>query len=158
MFYQLLSSFWEWIGCSEIEYSKKQHPDLEEYMYPQWTELLECAKLEIMKCNTEKQSVDAVLDVLALDNEREELLDYIEENASDDYIDILCKLGLSHKQSNSRWQIAELLGRRDIKKNDLMLSFLLKDHDYYVRKRALNVLTRTGKSVCLVSRNYSMVR
>lgn len=49
---------------------------------------------------------------MALDNESESVLDYFEDNSSEEQLQKIIEQGVSHLYSNARWQISELLYRR----------------------------------------------
>lgn len=138
MLHELLLQFWKWKGITPKEYAMGEFDDFEEYMYPLWGELMyETEKLINMeKCDN--QTMDQILTVLALDNEREDLLDYIEEYGSDFFIEKIALYGQHHMQPEARWQIAEILKRRKIKCAEEVLETLLNDPILYVAKRAYN--------------------
>jgi hypothetical protein len=79
------------------------------------------------------------LTAMAIDAEDEDILSACKEYAEDDFIYAIVSYGISHPQSEARWQMAELL-RRQIKQQDFFLQQLLSDPDAYVRKRTHNVM------------------
>ena len=135
----LLSEFWKWANVSFDEYRtdetvfyKKYHLVIEEFSFPKWNELLQAAKEQI----SEGSCSEDVFTVLALDNEREELLDFIEENTTDSQLEALARNAISFPLWNARWQIAEILKRRDTSFSNEYLLLYQKDPVEYVRRRA----------------------
>ncbi len=135
-----LNSFWSWFGLDSYQYiNKRSGNPKEEFMYPYWDRMLEKAKEAIRSNSTDIALLNNILMVLALDNEREELLDYLSSyDVSQSFCVKLIEAGLSHPQPNARWQIAVLARRR--LKNDALpyLNVLMNDVDCYVRKRTQN--------------------
>lgn len=76
---------------------------------------------------------------MALDNENEDILDYIVENAGDEYVEVLIQSGVYSPFFHTRWQIAEVLGRRHPTNWADFLEALSKDSNAYVSKRARNI-------------------
>lgn len=117
-----------------------QRQDFEEYMFPNWGELVDEA-IHLLNFEIEdKQIVDDILTVMALDNECEDVLTYASDHCSDAYIEYLIERGTYHPQHHTRWQIAELIARRNPKNGKNALLQLKDDANAYVRKRASNTL------------------
>lgn len=138
----LLASFWEWIQMTPQLYAieSMRQPDLEEYMFPLWDEMY-YKTVELIDSNTmDKDAMDFILTAMALDNETEDILNYITENASTPFISGLISLGVDHMQPNARWQCAELIRRRKPPNGDIVLKQLLLDSVEYVVKRAKNAI------------------
>lgn|SRR5690554_1623112 len=55
---------------------------------------------------------------------------------------LLLGIGIHFPLSNTRWQIAELIGRKKEKDWDIYLLLLINDSDKYVQRRALISLAR----------------
>lgn len=142
----LLYEFWNWLGMSPSHYAEitkndsGYKNDLEEYMFPQWAELMDKAESIINEGLTDEDSLEFILISMAIDNEEENILDYISRNGNEKFIIALVNKGIRYYQSHSRWQIAELLGRRHLKGWKSFLQILINDSDLYVSKRAQNIL------------------
>lgn len=152
-----LNNFWMWANQTPHEYAKngwmlKQ----EEWEYPNWDMLIKLT-IEAIKavCNGEKtkELIDCILEVMALDNEDEQILDECEEKLTFNDLLYLVQIAILHIQREARWQIAELLGR--YKNNDTteFLRRLIGDDDKYVQRRALLSLTKVNicqaEEICL---------
>lgn len=139
MLKKLLSEFWDWAQISFEEYCAdescfytKYRWEVEEFHFPKWDELLHCTEQQILEnCINED-----VLTVLALDNEREEILDFIADSATDFQIEELAKKALSFPLWNARWQVAEILKRRDTSFSEKYLRLYQNDPVEGVRCRA----------------------
>lgn len=141
----LITEFWQWLGMSKEKYIfKMENPqnssiDFEEYMFPKWSALLDEARENIREERLEPESLEKVLTVMALDNETEDVLDFIVENASDNYIEKFVQYGVLSILYHARWQIAEILGRRQPRNWENLIDELVKDENAYVSKRAANI-------------------
>lgn len=80
--------------------------------------------------------VDDILYVLAMDNETEDILDFIVKYCNDNQLYIIISSGYTYRLSEVRWQIAEIIKRRYSKKYEKYLEYLKHDKDSYVKKRA----------------------
>lgn len=80
--------------------------------------------------------VDDILYVLAMDNENEDILDFIVEYCNDEQIYIIISCGYICHFFEARWQIAEIIKRRYSIKYERYLEYLKNDENSYVRKRA----------------------
>ncbi len=78
--------------------------------------------------------------MMALDDETEDVLDYLTAQGSPLLIVSLTYIGLHSIFPQARWQCAELIGRRSIPDRVALLRQYAKDRDAYVAKRAGNVL------------------
>ena len=134
-----LDEFWNWIGLSPKEYADLENKKgINEFHYPNFTELQESAYEQVLLSN--EDAVDDILSALAIDNESENVLDYIIENASNEFVELIVQEGLYHIQREARWQIAELIYRRRPNNSLSALITLSSDKDSYVRKRAKNTI------------------
>ena len=140
----LLCEFWAWLRMTPEAYAQACGEDLEEYMFPQWEPLLRAAAQAVLCSPAEAHRLDEALVVLALDHEREELLDELDAAAPDASVLALAERARRCPQPNARWQIAELLGRRRLSAARKILAALQQDPDPYVRKRAENAAERWG--------------
>ena len=86
-----------------------------------------------------------ILTVMALDNETEDVLDYLVQHCPESKAKILVDVGMHHLLPNARWQLAEFLYRRRVDDFTTFLQRLSQDEDAYVRKRANNCLTYLQK-------------
>lgn len=84
--------------------------------------------------------MDCLLTMMALDDETEDVLDYLTAQGSPLLIVSLTYIGLHSIFPQARWQCAELIGRRSIPDRVALLRQYAKDRDAYVAKRAGNVL------------------
>ena len=135
-----LNGFWKWAKMTEDKYALyecKEKP-IEEYFYPNWEKLLTCAKEALINAKDDSNLLYA-LTVLGLDNEPEHLLDFCKTLTIQRKI-YIAKFGLNHLFSETRWQIAELLGTVNSEESMTLLNQLLQDANWYVRKRASNSL------------------
>lgn len=133
----IIGKFWKWINLSPQEYAQKSmQTDLEEYMFPDWDNLITKAERIIQKPYSNNEVVDMILTVIALDNENEDVLDFISSNGSNDFVNTIIERCIIHLQPHARWQCAELIRRRKPKNGQRILIKLLSDSDEYVRKRA----------------------
>ena len=139
----LLKQFWKWLPVSYEEYSKKGitqiHGNYEDN-FPKINELIEHGKKIVDDNLTSDNDIDDLLTIMGIDNEAEEIMEYIEENSSDEQINRLIYIGINHPLYNARWQVAELLYRRKPQRYAEFLKILSSDSNMYVRKRAMNCL------------------
>lgn len=142
MLRELIYDFWTWAGISPETYaSGLMIQPIDEYMYPRWDELISATNAAINRQIIESQTIDDILTVMALDNENEDVLDYLSTcNTSEVFIQTLESAGILHMQHHARWQIAVLLSRRKSPSSQEMLNILAHDDNAYVRKRACNSL------------------
>lgn len=108
----ILNGFWEWAGISPEYYANESTECLNgspEYYYPQFDQLIEYAQNIIRHDSMSKENVDDLLTIMALDNEAEDVLDYLSSHASQEQIERIAFCGKNHIQPNARWQIAELV-------------------------------------------------
>ena len=110
-----LLDFWNWSGLTPEKYAKDGMPaGLSEFEYPMFDRLLNVTKQLIHKPrNTRKELMD-ILTVMALDNETEDVLDYLVQHCPESKAKILVDVGMHHPLPNARWQLAEFLYRRRV--------------------------------------------
>jgi len=135
MKYAILNEFWKWAGITPQRYAADK-PQLEEYMFPEWSRLIALAVEFIDSRDCSDAALDFVLTVMALDNETEDILDHVADNADDSYTEALIRKGVHHPMYGARWQTAELISRRSPADSRVLLSMLLSDSDEYVVRRA----------------------
>lgn len=143
----LLEDFWIWANTTPRDYAEKGLDllgDKPEFYFPFFDELLDYARRIIEKDFPTDQEIDDVITIMALDNENEEVLSYIEEFSSPAFLKSLIEKGLYHLQPEARWQIAELLYRRKPDDFKEYLKHLSIDSNDYVMKRAKNCLRYLG--------------
>lgn len=134
-----ISGFWEWANISPAQYA--QHGlSREEGDYPHFKELTDYAERIINSDQYTAQEIEEVLLIMALDNEDEDILDYLTAHCSEDKLEQVVMQGMMSIQPNARWQIAELIYRRTPAHFKEYLLMLSQDPDSYVRKRANNLL------------------
>ncbi|MGM9681158.1 MAG: hypothetical protein ACI3XR_06595 [Eubacteriales bacterium] len=137
---ELLKDFWEWANLSPEQYAQQNSNLIDEFYYPQFDELLNYAKSIIDKEVCSRQEIEDVLMIMAIDNETEDVLDYLAVHCDDKKLEQYVNLGVSNIQPNVRWQIGELLYRRRPLNYLEYLRQLSKDEDAYVSKRTQNLL------------------
>lgn len=133
----LLYEFWAWMGMSRHEYAHKAvFTEFEEYMFPKWPILME-ETLHAISCE-DICAIPDILEVMALDNEAEHILDFLCENASHNFLNIIYGYLPSCIFHHARWQGAALIQRIPTATGLEVLKILLSDESAYVRKRAQN--------------------
>ena len=138
-----LKDFWEWSKTtpeSYAEYGFDKNIGVFEDDFPFFDELCKYARKTVDDNITEEPLLYELLEILALDNESEGILEYIEENGSQEQVDKIISLGKIHKFYHTRWQIAELIFRRQPDNAIEQLFYFLNDKHPYVRKRAQNLV------------------
>lgn len=131
----ILDRFFHWLDIFPEDYARREDT-LEEFMFPQWDVLISAAEAVIAQESSE--SANELWTAIALDNEQENLLDYLSDHASDDYLDRLILFAPAHPQHHARWQAAELIRRRPTPNGLSVLTLLCQDEHPYVAKRAQN--------------------
>ena len=139
----LLKQFWKWSKKTPEEYAVNgmdQNKGEFEDDFPLFEDLLSYSK-EIVNNNIlDCFRIDELITIMALDNESESVLDYIEDNSSEEQLQMIIEQGVSHVHSNARWQISELLYRRRPKNYQDYLFKLSMDKHSYVRNRTQNCI------------------
>lgn len=141
---ELLYEFWKWTGISIENYSKNNMllcGDFEEFDFPLWDSLIHESIKLIRKKYIDNDELYDLLTSLALDNEAENILDnaiiFLPKQNENRFIE----MGINHKLSGARWQIAEFIYRRKIWEGNIhYLEKLSEDGDLYVKRRALNCI------------------
>ena len=90
--------------------------------------------IENLEVNT--NLINDILYVLAIDNEVENIKDYIIENCNDKQIELIISIGYNYYLADTRWQIAVIIKERYLPKYEKYLEALKNDTNSYVRKRA----------------------
>ena len=143
--YFLLKQFWEWLPIPYEEYATNGTPQLHgsyEDEFPFFSELLSYAELIVEKEFVGDEYIDDLLTIMALDNETEYVLDLIETDSSNYQFQHIVSSGITHPLYNARWQLAELIYRRQPMQYDFYLQVLSSDSHPYVQKRAMNCIER----------------
>lgn len=134
----IVNQFWTWTGCKR---SWKDYDvvnlDLDPLSFPEF-ETLRNLCISSINNPLSSEEADAFLLCMALDSEDECILDACKEFADELFLCTLLPVGVSFSQSQTRWQMAELL-RKNIPDRAAYLQTLFSDSDSYVRKRAHNV-------------------
>lgn len=131
-----LHEFWIWLDITPADYAQQFDTVFEEYMFPDWNALLDEAYQSVSRSDT--AAINDILETLAIDNEEENLLDYIVDYARDSFLTSLISALPGCIQPNARWQGAEIILRRPSSERILVLQLLMRDEHPYVRKRASN--------------------
>lgn len=134
-----ISEFWKWANISPTQYADNGL-QCDEGDYPHFGQLIDYAKQIIKDDQFTIQEIEEVLLIMALDNENEDILDYLTAYCSNDKLEQFVIQGMMNIQPNVRWQVAELIYRRKPPHFKEYLFKLAQDSDGYVRKRANNLL------------------
>lgn len=137
---KLIDEYWAWTGLPkdlwgkiDIVYTAKDSV---------WFPGIKDVCVQCIQMVNQVLSPDEIEDFLfgmALNAEDEDILDYCKVFADKSFISTIVATGVTFGQSEARWQIAELL-RKDILGRDNYLSVLQQDADEYVRRRTANVI------------------
>lgn len=145
---QLISDFWGWTGLPKEQWDKTDISCL--CIEPMWFPGMEDVCRECFSLVNKPLSPDEMDDFLlsmAINSEDEDILDYCKVHASELFLSTIVSAGISFPQSETRWQIAELL-RRSISDREDYLFELQQDSNEYVRRRANNVIEDIKSSSC----------
>ena len=140
---ELLKNFWEWFRVSQEDYENGRYvyvPFGMEDDFTDFYQLTKCAERIVDENLMSDDSLYDLLTVMGLDNEGEDVLCYIEENSKEAQFDKIIRIGVTHRQCETRWQVAELIYRRKSEKYYEFLVILSDDSDEYVRRRARNCI------------------
>lgn len=141
-----LNKFWKWAGINIIEYEKRGMSEgLEEFMYPGWDNLIDYTHDAILCLNNgekSKELLNDILEVMGLDNENEDILDKCEEILTNQNLEYLIVTGISFTLSHTKWQIAEIIGRKNNNKWEKYLLLLTNDSNKYVQRRSIISLSK----------------
>ena len=139
---EILLRFWAWAEYDSESFAEDGFtcPDEKEpFYFPGIEEMRNlCCALETNPGTNEE--IQDYLTCMALDNEEEGILDHCAAHAPDAFVECLASAALVHPQWNARWQIAELLGRRNVPGCEGALQMLTMDPHPYVRRRAENAI------------------
>lgn len=138
----LIAEFFIWAQFTSDEYAEGKISPKDGYKecdFPKLEELITTALEVIKKDKITKDDMDDFLTALAIDNESEWILDHCDD-APESFVRQLVEQGYNHKQYEARWQIAELLRRRNIPGRMKYLNMLLQDPQEYVRRRARSAI------------------
>jgi len=147
---QSLQDFWAWAEITPEEYAKNGIDLLSEkapFNYPNFDFLIEYCCESIQKDFLTDKEIDDILTIMALDNETQDVLDMLEKKLPQQFEQRLIHIGLKHLQHEARWQLAELIYRRQPEGYEKYLRILAKDEHAYVQKRAKNALSYLGLSL-----------
>lgn len=136
----LIEEFWKWTGLPREKWGQFDIAGLpvDVTTFPRLGEVCD-ACIRCINKSLSREEMELFLVGLAIDAEDEDILDACKDRAGVTFVsDMLCA-GVSHPQSEARWQLTELL-RKDIPQREHYLHILLADPDAYVRKRAGNVI------------------
>lgn len=136
----LIDDFWKWTKTPKNMWWAVdiRTLKLDPTMYPQYWDICSLAISKVNKIESD-DAMRLFLMALAINSEDEDILDTCMEYGTDQFIQQVVEAGIAFSQSETRWQIAELL-RRKIPGRECFLSVLCSDSEEYVRKRANSVL------------------
>ena len=139
----MLEQFWQWLGKNPEKYAEEGLEYLfnhMEYDFPGSCVLLEMAYDIVKKDITTYDEIYDLLTEMAIEHESEMILNFIVDNSSDEQIQKIVAIGITHLQPNARWQLAEILYRRRPSEYTHYLKKLSEDAHPYVRQRANNCI------------------
>lgn len=143
-----LDKFWVWARQSPKEYEEnRRNIYWEEWDYPNWNGLQNLAfdaVRQLKSGNNCNDLVKLILEFMAIDNEGEDTLDLCELELPNTELEYLIESSIQFHLSNTRWQIAELIGRKKNKKFEKYLLLFVNDNNKYVQRRALLSLAKTN--------------
>ena len=147
----MLETFWKWFGITPQQYASNFDfvaltGGKEPFDYPQYPTLIQYAKDIINSFVISDEQMDDLLTILALDNEDEDILDYIVDHLPPKHFHLFIVMGLVHLQPHARWQLTEFIVRRKPKNAKEYLEKLCNDLDDYVRRRAFNAMNLIEKN------------
>ncbi len=141
-----LQNFWQWADTDISNYEINGIPNgIEEIEYPGWENLISTSQkliLDLEKGEYSDQIILLLLEIMALDNENEDILDMCGSILSRNSLELLITKGVSFHLSHARWQIAELIGKKKDKNWQNYLLLLINDSNKYVQRRALLSLSK----------------
>lgn len=142
--FQLITEFWAWTELPEINWWSTDIITLEiDPLYFPGFEQIRNICIDMVNMSLTEQDQNIFLLCMALDAEEERILDACKEYGSVSFLQSMLSVGLTHVQSEARWQLAELL-RKPIPCREKYLDILLHDSNSYVRQRANNVAYDIG--------------
>ena len=142
---KLIDMFWKWAGCAESwQGCDITQLPLDPLCFPQFEELRSSC-ISLINCALSYEELCAFLFCMALDTEEEDILDACKELATNDFLQLLLSEGVFFPQSETRWQMTELI-RKEIPDREYYLKILLNDSNAYVRKRAGNIAAQFEKT------------
>ena len=143
----LLMRFWGWFEIAPEQYSVNGSPQIyghEEDDLPYFEQLLIFAKEIVDHNDLTAEGVSNLLTVMAIDNEAESVLEYVQKNSSPEQLEQIIKIGLEHMQFNARWQLSEIIINRKPEGYLVYLNQLCNDDHPYVSSRAKSCMERAG--------------
>lgn len=130
-----LDKFKEWLG-NDLSYYlvNTAKPNGETYKY--YERLINFTENIIEYLEVDSSFINDIMYILAIDNEVENIMNYIIENCNDKQIELIISIGYNYYLSDTRWQIAEIIKSRYLPKYEKYLDALRNDDNSYVRQRA----------------------
>ena len=141
---KLLEFFWEWLPIPYEEYAIKGTSSIGvnyEENFPYINELLGYAEMIVKEDITTDDCVRDLLDIMAIENESESILELIEEKSTEHQLNRIISIGMTHPLYEARWQLVELIYRRKPHGYENYLYKMLEDSHPYVKKRASNCIS-----------------
>ena len=134
----LINQFWNWAEIPDYLRDRDITAlTIEPLYFPEFDRMRKIC-ISLVNTELEESDINSFLFCMSLDTEEEFILDYCKKNATEDFLCAIIPYGIIYSQTDTRWQIAELL-RRPLPNRDVYLLRLLCDENAYVRKRAINV-------------------
>lgn len=139
-FSRQINKFKQWVDC-DLDYFIVYGNKTDGQIYCDFKDLIQITK-EILKILNIDNAyvVNDILYVMAIDNETEDIMHYIIEYCNEKQLDIIVSNGYKHYLSSVRWQIAVIIGERNLIKYNNYLKLLQNDKNAYVRKRASYII------------------
>ncbi|SFT02716.1 HEAT repeat domain-containing protein [Marininema halotolerans] len=143
-----VDGFWNWSGVNMLSVESVSY-EVDATLYPDWEKIIELTDRLISSTTHAflENEITLILTVLGLDNEVEDILSLLEQKISYDNFRLLIGEGVKFPLYHTRWQIAELLGRKDDHSFTEHLIILLNDKNKYVERRALNSMARLNSTI-----------
>lgn len=135
-FINLVGTFKDWIG-QDLDYYLAYDINSNGEVFKLRQKLIYSARATLIYIdNYNNTLIDCLLYTLAIDNEAEDVMEYIIEICTDEQIKLIVEKGYNYCLTDTRWQIAVIIKRRYTVDLEKYLEFLKNDKNYYVAKRA----------------------
>lgn len=102
---RILMDFWKWANITPEEYAIKGIPLTSEkapFNYPLYDKLITYAERILQNKNLTEEELSDFLTIMALDNETEDILDYVTDNATEAQLQQILQYGMNFSQPEAR--------------------------------------------------------
>ncbi|MBS7532021.1 hypothetical protein IC619_016365 [Hazenella sp. IB182353] len=143
-----LNLFWCWAG---VKIEQFENREIDATLYPNWMEVMRLTEeaIDYIENTRNDNLIGSIMIVLGLDNEVENILDKLEKRLSSDVLKVFVSKSIDFPFYNTRWQIAELIGRRTECNLERYLVRFLDDENKYVQRRALLSLVKVNPDLAV---------